>query len=162
MRFNGEVTPIRISTIADTWVHLNYLVQSGENRGLSIVKSRGTFHSNQLRELILRSSGVTLADACTAGGEVLVGTLRWEKEMGGRMERSETASPRSGSYLKFRPSKRSWKRGSGRSGRCQAKRKGDADRDRLHARVGSVAKLAPATGTSRRAGKILTQVVDHD
>jgi circadian clock protein KaiC len=33
-----------------------------------------------VRELVLSASGVTLADAYTAGGEVLMGTLRWEKE----------------------------------------------------------------------------------
>jgi circadian clock protein KaiC len=76
-----EGTPLQISTIADTWIHLNYLVHGGErNRGLSIIKSRGTAHSNQVRELVLSSSGVTLTDAYTAGGEVLMGTLRWEKE----------------------------------------------------------------------------------
>jgi circadian clock protein KaiC len=74
-------TPLQISTLADTWIHLNYLVQAGErNRGMSIVKSRGTAHSNQVRELILSNTGVTLADIYTAGGEVLMGTLRWEKE----------------------------------------------------------------------------------
>jgi circadian clock protein KaiC len=79
-------TPLQISTIADTWIHLNYLVQSGErNRGLSIIKSRGTSHSNQVRELILSDSGVTLADIYTAGGEVLMGTLRWEKESAERV-----------------------------------------------------------------------------
>jgi circadian clock protein KaiC len=73
--------PLHVSTLADTWIHLNYLVQAGErNRGLSIIKSRGTSHSNQVRELILSDSGVTLADIYTAGGEVLMGTLRWEKE----------------------------------------------------------------------------------
>ena len=64
-----------------TWIHLNYLVNAGErNRGLSIIKSRGTPHSNQVRELVLSEKGVTLADAYTASGEVLMGTLRWEKE----------------------------------------------------------------------------------
>lgn len=78
---NNIGTPLQISTIADTWIHLNYLVQAGErNRGLSIVKSRGTEHSNQVRELILSDKGVTLADIYTAGGEVLMGTMRWEKE----------------------------------------------------------------------------------
>jgi circadian clock protein KaiC len=76
-----EGTPLQVSTIADTWIHLNYLVHAGErNRGLSIVKSRGTAHSNQVRELVLSEAGVTLADVYTAGGEVLMGTLRWEKE----------------------------------------------------------------------------------
>ena len=57
------------------------LVQAGEcNRGLSIVKSRGTAHSNQVRELIISDAGVTLSGTYTAGGEVLMGTLRWEKE----------------------------------------------------------------------------------
>lgn len=74
-------TPLQISTIADTWIHLNYLVQAGErNRGMSIIKSRGTAHSNQVRELILSKDGVTLADIYTADGEVLMGTMRWQKE----------------------------------------------------------------------------------
>jgi circadian clock protein KaiC len=77
---------LHISTLADTWIHLNYLVQAGErNRGLSIIKSRGTFHSNQVRELILSDAGVTLADIYTAGGEVLMGTLRWERESAERV-----------------------------------------------------------------------------
>jgi circadian clock protein KaiC len=77
----GTGTPLQISTLADTWLHLNYLVQAGErNRGMSIIKSRGTAHSNQVRELILSDNGVTLADIYTAGGEVLMGTMRWEKE----------------------------------------------------------------------------------
>ncbi|MGD0404853.1 MAG: circadian clock protein KaiC [Candidatus Acidiferrales bacterium] len=79
-------TPLQVSTLADTWIHLNYLVQAGErNRGLSIIKSRGTAHSNQVRELILSDSGVTLADIYTAGGEVLMGTLRWERESAERI-----------------------------------------------------------------------------
>jgi circadian clock protein KaiC len=74
-------SPLQISTLADTWIHLNYLVQAGErNRGMSVIKSRGTAHSNQVRELILSDAGVTLADTYTAGGDVLMGTLRWEKE----------------------------------------------------------------------------------
>jgi circadian clock protein KaiC len=78
--------PLQISTLADTWIHLNYLVQAGErNRGMSIIKSRGTAHSNQVRELILSDEGVTLADIYTAGGEVLMGTMRWEKESAERV-----------------------------------------------------------------------------
>lgn len=88
-------SPLQISTLVDTWIHLNYLVQAGErNRGLSIIKSRGTAHSNQVRELILSDSGVTLADIYTAGGEVLMGTMRWEKERGERVanEAAEVAT----------------------------------------------------------------------
>jgi circadian clock protein KaiC len=76
-----EATDLQISTIADTWIHLSYLIRGGErNRALTIIKSRGTAHSNQVRELILTDAGPILADVYTAGGEVLMGTLRWEKE----------------------------------------------------------------------------------
>jgi circadian clock protein KaiC len=82
---------LQISTLADTWIHLSYVVQAGErNRGLSIIKSRGTAHSNQVRELILSDSGVTLADTYTAGGEVLMGTMRWEKESAERVAHEVT------------------------------------------------------------------------
>jgi circadian clock protein KaiC len=87
----GTGAPLHVSTLADTWIHLSYLVQAGErNRGLSIIKSRGTAHSNQVRELVLSDDGVTLADIYTAGGEVLMGTLRWEKERAVR-QAAETA-----------------------------------------------------------------------
>lgn len=90
-----EGTSLQISTLADTWIHLNYLVHAGErNRSLSIIKSRGTGHSNQVRELVLSDTGVTLADAYTAGGEVLMGTLRWEKERAVRAARAEADAAR--------------------------------------------------------------------
>ncbi|MBL8344693.1 MAG: circadian clock protein KaiC [Rubrivivax sp.] len=77
----AEATELQVSTIADTWIHLSYLIRSGErNRALTIIKSRGTWHSNQVRELLLDQAGPSLADVYTAGGEVLMGTLRWEKE----------------------------------------------------------------------------------
>jgi circadian clock protein KaiC len=85
----SEQTPLNISTIADTWIHVSYVNQGGErNRALTIVKSRGTGHSNQVRELVLTDAGVTLADVYTAGGQVLMGTLRWEKENEERRARS--------------------------------------------------------------------------
>lgn len=78
---SSETTTTQISTIADTWIHLAYLVHGGErNRTLTIVKSRGMPHSNQVRELLLSNNGLTLADVFTAGGTVLVGTARWEHE----------------------------------------------------------------------------------
>ena len=77
----NETTTTQISTIADTWIHLAYVVHGGErNRTLTIVKSRGMKHSNQVRELLLSDHGITLADVFTAGGTVLVGTARFEQE----------------------------------------------------------------------------------
>ncbi len=76
-----EATATGISTIADTWIHLSYVVHEGErNRALTIVKSRGSGHSNQVRELVLSNSGVTLTDVFTAQGQVLMGVARWERE----------------------------------------------------------------------------------
>jgi len=76
-----ETTTVHVSTISDSWIQISYALLDGErNRALSIIKSRGSKHSNQLRELIFSDSGITLADPYTAGGEVLMGTLRMEKE----------------------------------------------------------------------------------
>jgi circadian clock protein KaiC len=81
-------TNMDISTIADTWIHLAYKVLGGErNRTLGIVKSRGTAHSNQVRELTVSRTGLDLKDVYTAGGEVLVGTARYEKEAANRSVR---------------------------------------------------------------------------
>jgi circadian clock protein KaiC len=76
-----EATDLQISTIADTWIHLTYVQRGGErNRALTVVKSRGMAHSNQVRELVLSSRGVTLADVYVEGGDVLMGTARYERE----------------------------------------------------------------------------------
>jgi circadian clock protein KaiC len=76
-----EATATGISTVADTWIHVSYIVQDGErNRALTIVKSRGTGHSNQVRELTLSDDGVSLTDVFVAQGKVLMGIARWEWE----------------------------------------------------------------------------------
>jgi circadian clock protein KaiC len=76
-----ELSASKVSTIADTWIHVTYLAQDGErNRGLTIVKSRGTGHSHQVRELVLSESGIDLVDVYVAEGEVLMGSARIQKE----------------------------------------------------------------------------------
>lgn len=50
-----------------------------------------------MRELILSDAGVTLTDTYTAGGEVLMGTQRWEKE---RSERESDESAEVAGRLK--------------------------------------------------------------
>jgi circadian clock protein KaiC len=94
-----EVSKIRVSTVADTWIHLTYMPSGGErNRALTIVKARGIGHSNQVRELVLSDSGVTLSDVYTARGQVLMGALRAEREAEDRNEqerlRAETKQRR--------------------------------------------------------------------
>lgn len=86
-----EETATGISTIADTWIHVSYVVQDGErNRTLTVVKSRGTGHSNQVRELTLSDAGVTLTDVFVAHGKVLTGVARWEREQAEQAERLRT------------------------------------------------------------------------
>jgi circadian clock protein KaiC len=76
-----ELSASNVSTIADTWIHVSYLAHEGErNRALTIIKSRGTDHSNQVRELILSQSGVDLSDVYVAEGQVLMGSARAQKE----------------------------------------------------------------------------------
>jgi circadian clock protein KaiC len=86
---------LHVSTIADTWINITYNESAGErNRALSIIKSRGTAHSNQVRELILSNGGVTLNDVYAASGNVLMGTLRWEFEERERLENLRAAQSR--------------------------------------------------------------------
>src|SRR5687767_1168173 len=90
-----EATATGISTIADTWIHLSYVVQDGErNRALTIVKSRGTGHSNQVRELSLSDKGVSLTDVFVAQGKVLMRVARWEweQEEVATLKRAKTAT----------------------------------------------------------------------
>lgn len=76
-----EGTPMRISTIADNWIHLSFASRGGErNRTLTVVKSRGTGHSPQMREVLIGKNGVTLDDVYSVDGEVLFGTARAYRE----------------------------------------------------------------------------------
>ena len=89
-----EGTTIQVLSVADTWIHLSYAVLAGErNRALTVIKSRGIGHSNQVRELILNSDGVSLADVYQGDGEVLMGTARWQMEAS---EEAEEALMRAG------------------------------------------------------------------
>jgi hypothetical protein len=81
-------TALKITTVADTWIYLSFSDGGERNRGLTIIKSRGTNHSNQVRELILASSGLSLAPPYTADGNVLMGTMRWQKERAEGEERA--------------------------------------------------------------------------
>jgi len=78
---SGETTASRASTIADTWISLEYRILAGErNRALSVVKSRGTAHSNVVRELMLGSHGIDLVETYRQGATVLFGSARIEAE----------------------------------------------------------------------------------
>jgi circadian clock protein KaiC len=72
-----EASEVGISSLMDTWLLLRNLESSGErNRGLYVLKSRGTAHSNQIREFILTARGIELADVYTGADGVLTGSAR--------------------------------------------------------------------------------------
>ena len=97
-----QATPLQISTIADTWIHLSYDISAGErNRRLSIVKARGTGHSNQVREFLISKKGVIFKDVYSGDGDVLVGSQRRVKEQEDQQEALErvAAGSREGDRL---------------------------------------------------------------
>jgi len=66
----------------DTWIRLGMFDNGAErNRGLSIIKSRGMAHSNQIREFLITDHGIEILDAYLgqAGGR-LMGTTRAAQE----------------------------------------------------------------------------------
>jgi circadian clock protein KaiC len=87
---NLELSKAHVSTMCDNWIHLSYVASCGErNRALTIIKSRGTGHSNQVRELMLSDEGIGLREVYTEEGEVLMGAMRWQREERGRRERRQ-------------------------------------------------------------------------
>lgn len=76
-----EHTEVSISSLIDTWLLLRAIDSGGErNRGLSILKSRGMAHSNQIREFLLTDHGVELRDVYVGPEGVLTGSARLTKE----------------------------------------------------------------------------------
>jgi len=72
-----ETTTLHVSTISDSWIQVTYALEGGErNRSLSIIKSRGSKHSNQQRELIFSDKGVTIGDPSASGVKVSDGGQR--------------------------------------------------------------------------------------
>ena len=132
-----EATATGISTIADTWIHLSYVVQDGErNRALTIVKSRGTGHSNQVRELRLSNEGVSLTDVFVAQGKVLMGVARWEweqEELAGT-KRTKVAAELKGLQLHL--------------AQAEAAARLQVVQTEMQARSAEIALLADATGSA--------------
>ena len=76
-----EQTEIAISSVIDTWMLLRDIDSGGErNRCLSILKSRGMSHSNQIREFLLTDHGVELRDVYVGPEGVLTGSARLTRE----------------------------------------------------------------------------------
>ena len=77
----AEETDIGISSIIDTWIYLRDIESGGErNRGIYVLKARGTAHSNQIREFLITRRGIELKPAYIGPEGVLTGSARLTQE----------------------------------------------------------------------------------
>ncbi|WP_031525456.1 circadian clock protein KaiC [Dyadobacter crusticola] len=71
-----------ISSLVDTWLLVRDIESNGErNRGMYVMKSRGTRHSNQVREFLISDTGIQLVDVFLGPGGVLTGSAREEQQL---------------------------------------------------------------------------------
>src|SRR5215210_3138279 len=72
-----ESSSVAVSSVVDTWLLLRNVETDGErNRLLFVMKSRGTAHSNQVREFLLTDHGAELLDVSVGARGVLTGSAR--------------------------------------------------------------------------------------
>jgi circadian clock protein KaiC len=94
-----EATDAGVSSIIDTWLLLRDIELNGErNRAMYVLKSRGSAHSNQIREFVLSANGVRLIPPYLGREGVLTGSARVAQESkeaaGAAQRRSEIARKR--------------------------------------------------------------------
>ena len=78
---SAEQTEIGVSSLMDAWIVLKDIQAEGErNHALTIVKSRGMAHSNQLREYRLTAKGLHLEDVYLGPQGALTGAARAARE----------------------------------------------------------------------------------
>jgi circadian clock protein KaiC len=82
-----EVSTLAVSSMVDSWLLLRNTEANGErNRLLFVLKSRGTAHSNQVREFVLTEHGVELVDVYVGAAGVLAGSARVTQQAAERDE----------------------------------------------------------------------------
>jgi circadian clock protein KaiC len=83
MNSAGELSQAeqQLTSLSDTWLLVKATEGNGEhNRLLYVLKSRGMAHSNQIREFLLTSQGIELADVYVGPQGVLTGSARQAQE----------------------------------------------------------------------------------
>jgi circadian clock protein KaiC len=72
-----EDSGVGVSSLMDTWLLLRNVEQNAErSRILTLLKSRGTAHSNEVREFVMSDDGIKLVDVYVHNGQVLTGRAR--------------------------------------------------------------------------------------
>lgn len=81
-----EQTDYGISSFVDTWLLLRDYENNGErNRLMYVLKSRGTAHSNQVREFVISNNGIHLAEVYMGDEGMLTGSARVTAEARARV-----------------------------------------------------------------------------
>jgi circadian clock protein KaiC len=76
-----ESSTIEVSSLVDNWLLLRNVEANGErNRLLFVLKSRGTAHSNQVREFVLTDHGIELVEVYVGPAGMLAGSARLAQE----------------------------------------------------------------------------------
>ena len=76
-----ETSSIEVSSLVDNWLLLRNVEANGErNRLLFVLKSRGTAHSNQVREFVLTDHGIELVEVYVGPAGMLAGSARLAQE----------------------------------------------------------------------------------
>jgi circadian clock protein KaiC len=88
-----EASSVDASSLIDTWLLLRNVESDGErNRLLFVIKSRGTAHSNQVREFVLTDHGAELLDVSVGPRGVLTGSARMTQLAEERAAEAERAA----------------------------------------------------------------------
>jgi circadian clock protein KaiC len=75
-----ETSEVDVSSLVDTWLLVRNDESNGErNRLMYVIKSRGSAHSNQVREFVLADAGADLLDVYVGPNGVLTGSERVEQ-----------------------------------------------------------------------------------
>jgi circadian clock protein KaiC len=87
----GDLSPehpgMYISSLIDTWILLRNFEFNGErNRGMTILKSRGMPHSNQIKEFVMSNEGIELLQPYVGPAGVLMGSAKVSQEAKDNLE----------------------------------------------------------------------------
>ncbi|MDP3269260.1 MAG: circadian clock protein KaiC, partial [Legionella sp.] len=78
--FSGEFSNLSLSSMTDTWIRLRQVENNGEyNRLISVVKSRGTKTSNQIKEFLITHKGIFLEDPYIGDNKMLFGSAKYSQ-----------------------------------------------------------------------------------
>jgi circadian clock protein KaiC len=92
-----DVSTVAVSAMMDTWLQLRNTEANGErSRLLFVLKSRGTAHSNQVREFVFTDHGVELVDVYIGAAGVLTGSARVTQQAAERDEELRIAEELAG------------------------------------------------------------------